>query len=263
MPVVETPLQPQIKYVSADLAEFAKEEFRRQGYIVIDLPATPTPATPTPVVEEAKSLLDYALDAQRRGWFVLPCYPRTKVPAGRVVPHGVDMASNDEAQIRAWWDVDPNFNPAIALGPSNLVVFDYDTIAPPADLAPTYTVRTGRALVNGVGGLQLYYTGSCHTHDIKAGKDEKGEDIVVGEIRSRGAYVMAAGCIHPKTGNPYVVISDVPLAPSSINTVAAPIVVGPLLTTPQQDERIQVIESSFDASGIDYESPIEHKGGIK
>ena len=199
--VVATP-EAQIKYVPADMAEFAREEFRKQGYIVVDLPATPIPAA-----EETKSLLDYALDAQRRGWFVLPCYPRTKVPAGRVVPHGVDMASNDEAQIRAWWAVDPNFNPAIALGPSNLVVFDFDTIPPFADLAPTYTVRTGRALVNGVGGLQLYYTGACDTHDIK---DDKGE--TVGEVRSRGAYVMAAGCIHPKTGNPYVVISDVPLA---------------------------------------------------
>jgi len=37
----------------------------------------------------AKSLLDHALDCRRRGWFVFPCYPGTKRPAGEIVPNGV------------------------------------------------------------------------------------------------------------------------------------------------------------------------------
>jgi len=205
-----------------------------------------------------KTLLDYALDAVRRGWFVLPCYPRKKAPAGRLVPHGVDDASNDESVIRNWWTQMPDANPAIACGPSNLVIWDHDEIAPLPHLEPTFTVKTGRAQKNGIEGIQMYYTGSCDTRDIK---DANGE--AVGEVRSRGAYVMAAGAIHPVTGSPYILINDVPLAASSINTVAKPIVVGELLGTDKQYEIMDYVAAAFDAVEIDYLSPMSHKGGFK
>ena len=82
--------------------------------------------TEEPEQAPTKTLLDYALDCVRRGWFVFPCYPRKKAPAGEVVPGGFKDASNDEATIRSWWARNPNYNPAIDLGRSNLVVYDFD-----------------------------------------------------------------------------------------------------------------------------------------
>ena len=223
-------------------------------------PAIPpiVPAAVMPARVPPKSLLDYALDALHRGWFVLPCYPRKKTPAGEVVPHGVLDASNDEAVIRAWWAKNPNYNPAVALGPSNLVVFDFDTIAPWAHLEPTFTVQTGRAPVNGTHGIQMYYSGSCETHDIPGPDGE-----AVGEVRGRGAYVMLFGAIHPKTGNPYLIINDAPLAKSPENSVAKPIVKGEPVGSDEQNEIAYYVESAFDAAGIDYLPPTGHQGGFK
>jgi hypothetical protein len=147
------------------------------------------------------TLLDAALYCVRRGWYVFPCWPRSKTPA---TLHGFKDATNDEDQISRWWAANPNYNPAIALGPSNLVVFDFDTIEPFAYLKPTFTVKTGRAPEKGPG-LQMYYAGSYKTH----GHEDGG-----GEVRSRGAYVMAPGAIHPETGNQYRIIADLPLAES-------------------------------------------------
>ena len=72
------------------------------------------------------TLLDVALECVCRGWFVFPCVPRTKRPLGGLVPNGVLDASNDEGQVRAWWNAKPDANVAIACGPSGLSVVDCD-----------------------------------------------------------------------------------------------------------------------------------------
>ena len=102
------------------------------------------------------SMLIVSLDCIRRGWFVFPCVPKTKRPLGGLVPNGVLDASNDEAQIRAWWAAKPDANVAIACGPSGLSVVDCDhgnrTEADArewiqrAGLPKTYTVHTGRRI---------------------------------------------------------------------------------------------------------------------
>jgi hypothetical protein len=201
-----------------------------------------------------KTLLECALDCVRRGWFVFPCYPRSKAPAGEVVPRGFYDSSNDEAQVRAWWARNPNYNIAIDLGRSNLVVYDFDSIPSFDYLTPTFTVRTGRVVPDGVGGLQMYYTGSCKTHGHKGGG---------GEVRSRGAYVMAAGSIHPKSGNPYVTTADLPLAPSPEQNEAAPVVIGEAIGTDEQNTISEYVEAAFEESGIDYRRRDEHQGGFK
>src|ERR1017187_8894175 len=111
-----------------------------------------------------KKIFDYALDCLRRGWFVFPCYPKSKAPAGKVVPRGVKDASNDESRICEWWYIDPNVNPAIALGPSNLVVYDFDEIKPFENLSTTFTVKTGRIPADGIEGIQMCFAGSTNTH---------------------------------------------------------------------------------------------------
>jgi hypothetical protein len=198
-------------------------------------------------------LVDIALMCLKRGWFVFPCYPRSKAPAGEVVPHGWKEASNDEAQIRAWWARNPNYNPAIALEQSGLVVYDFDEIAPFPNLPPTFTVKTGRVPVNGVDGIQMYYTGSCKTHTHPGGS---------GEVRSRGAYVMAPGSVHP-SGNLYKVVLNGPLAPSPEQNEAEPVVLGEAVGTDEQNTIAAYVEAAFDVAGIDYKArTAKEEGGF-
>jgi Bifunctional DNA primase/polymerase, N-terminal len=212
-------------------------------------------ATATPAAAE-KSLLDYALDCIRRGWYVFPCYPGKKVPAGYLVPNGFKDASNDEAVIRGWWNSNPNLNPAIACGESNLVVYDFDSGKPPADLPLTFTVRTGREPVNGNYGLHMYYAGSCESHKIV---DDAGN--VIGDVKSRGGYVLADGAVHP-SGNLYTLIDDAPLATSPENSDAKPVVKGEAVGSDEQNEIAGYVEAAFEASGIDYEVRTNHKAGF-
>jgi hypothetical protein len=205
----------------------------------------PFESTPT-------TLEDWALFWVGRGYYIFPCYPKSKAPAGVVVPNGVLNASKDPAVISGWWKTNPNFNPAIALGPSNLVVRDFDTIKPTSEWpSETFTVKTGRLPVNGIEGIQRYYSGSCKTHGVEGG-----------EIRSRGAYVMAAGAVHP-SGNLYQVVLDLPLLPSPEKNEEIIIPAGPALGTDEQMTIGEYVEGAFDISNINYESRVEHDGGFK
>ena len=70
------------------------------------------------------SKLDAALAYASWGWRVLPVQENSKIPASA---HGVKDATTDEAQIRAWWAQNPNFNIGIAAGAhSGILVFDID-----------------------------------------------------------------------------------------------------------------------------------------
>ena len=227
--------------------------------------AESAPAEPAPESAPVqKSHLDWALDAQRRGWFVFPCHPKTKSPA---TEHGFKDASNSPDVIREWWAKNPNYNPAISLGPSNLVVYDFDAAKPFADMPPTFTVKTGRAEKDGISGIQMYYAGSCKTRnmyiDANGNPSADDNDKKIGEIRSRGAYVMYAGSVHPISGNLYQIISDVALTESPEQNVPAPIVAGPARGTDEQEEAAELVEAAFDESGIEYQMRKEHNGGFK
>jgi hypothetical protein len=149
------------------------------------------------------SQLENALGALRRGFLVFPCYSKTKVPAGRVAPHGVKEASDSEAQIRKWWSIDPNFNPGITGG----VIVDADaglnsledaiSFAEANQFPPTLLVRTGR---RPEFGAQFHFTGEA----VNGLYTARG---VSGEIRSKGEYGMAPGSVHP-TGTLYEIAVD-------------------------------------------------------
>lgn len=64
-----------------------------------------------------------ALEYVGRGWFVHPLIPGKKEPATK---NGYLDASNDPAQIDAWWSSNPAYNIGIAVAPSGLVVLDVD-----------------------------------------------------------------------------------------------------------------------------------------
>src|SRR5579871_17758 len=155
------------------------------------------------------TMLGIALECIARGWHVFPCWPRSKKP---MTKNGWHDATNDEAAIRAWWTRTPDANVAIACKPSQLCVVDIDygldgefsleVLLKGLELGQTYAVRTGRRPDFGV---QLYYAGQMP--DV--GAWEIGE--CSGQIKSQGGYVMAAGCIHPDSGETYALLWDRPV----------------------------------------------------
>jgi len=159
-------------------------------------------------MSESKSLLDWALFALSRGWAVFPCKPRSKEPNPALAPHGVQNFSKDEAVVRAWFEKEPNTNPAIALGPSSLTVMDVDEGLADKEAAlawfkqvfgnlETFVVQTGRRTSF---GLQLYFSGINNNRPYTFGS-------VKGEIRSAGYYVLAPGARHDKSGEPYLILN--------------------------------------------------------
>jgi hypothetical protein len=68
-------------------------------------------------------LLDSALSAAERGWFVHPLQPRQKLPTRS--PNWERRATRDHATLRRWFLAAP-FNIGIATGPSSLLVIDLD-----------------------------------------------------------------------------------------------------------------------------------------
>jgi hypothetical protein len=159
------------------------------------------------------TMLEIALDCIKRGWYVFPCWPKTKKP---MTTSGFKSASVYRPDIEAWWKRTPDANVAIATGPSGLCVVDVDEgLNGPLDVvaflaavcspSSTYTVRTGRRPAFGV---QMYFS-------VAAPRTTTGYKLgpYKGEVRSAGAYVMAAGCVHPDSGEKYVAYYDVGVEP--------------------------------------------------
>lgn len=157
--------------------------------------------------------LDIALQHAARGWRVFPCWPKTKKP---LIDGGEKWAnaSDDEAQVRAWWTKWPEANVAIAGNGSGIAVLDVDhgltdvaawrAWCERNGIPETYTVRTGR---RPEFGAQMYFAGRM---------DDVGVfhlDGCSGQVKSAGGYVMAAGCVHPDSGERYELLCDAPLAP--------------------------------------------------
>ncbi|MFN2975222.1 bifunctional DNA primase/polymerase [Terriglobus aquaticus] len=147
----------------------------------------------------------------KRGWFVHPLRPASKIPATN---HGKDDATLDPEKVSEWWRRNPNFNVGVSTGPSGLCVLDADHGLASMEefeawrvrnrIPETYAVRSGRRPDFGV---QMYFRGS-----VKDGKFEL--DGVSGDIKSAGGLVLAAGSVHPDTREVYQAIyGDVPVAP--------------------------------------------------
>lgn len=161
-------------------------------------------------------MLDVALSCIKRGWYVFPCAPKTKIPliSKKDGGHGYKDATLNEAQVHAWWAMCPKANVPITTGASGLCVVDIDTgVTDEAELQAwmgahemplTYAVRTGRRPGFGV---QLYYSGE--------GLQSKGweKDGCKGDIRCATGLVMAAGSVHPHSGELYKVLWDLTVAP--------------------------------------------------
>ena len=141
-----------------------------------------------------------AVDYARRGYWVFPVEPRGKKPLGRLVPHGLNQASNDPEVVAAWWRAAPNANIGISCGPSKLVVIDVDPrhggdesirdlMAKYPELDDTLTGETGG------GGWHLCFLAPAVPIANSTGTLAPGLDV-----RGVGGYIVAPPSIHPDGG---------------------------------------------------------------
>jgi hypothetical protein len=171
--------------------------------------------------------LESAIAYARRGWHVVPLH---NIRDGRCscasagqcsdkpgkhprTPHGYHDATDDEAQIHAWWSHWPDANIGIAIAPSGLVVLDVDVgegkrgreslATLDGELVETLTARTGS------GGLHAIYSRPDGVEPFrKIGTDKTdhpGLDILA------DGYIVAAPSNHISGGS-YSWIVDAPVA---------------------------------------------------
>jgi Bifunctional DNA primase/polymerase, N-terminal/AAA domain len=147
----------------------------------------------------------FALEALDRGLYVFPLAAKSKVPMKGTA--GFKDASAHPTQIEDWWEKMPAANIGIACGASGVIVLDFDDGQPPADLPKTYAVRTKR-------GFQLYFWGN---HPSTFLYDESGKKV--GDLKSQGGYILAAGSIHPD-GPVYTVADNSPIVDAPMDIIA-------------------------------------------
>lgn len=216
------------------------------------------------------TMLDIALNCAARGWYVFPCKPRTKVPQLYGAFHN---ATTDPVQITAWWAQFPDANVAIAPGKSGLIVFDCDhgnateedfrRWVKELGLPETFTVRTGRRVNPETGepefGTQMYYS----AEGVLRNTSPWVEGTHGGEVRCDTGHVMAPGSIHDKSGLPYEVLIDAPIAPCPdyvrmLRAYKLPVKSGPMEKIPEGGGRHAQLTSvagglrarGFDADAI-------------
>jgi Bifunctional DNA primase/polymerase, N-terminal len=125
-----------------------------------------------------------------------PIKPGQKYPP--LTENGHKDASFDLSQIRAWWVKTPTANVGVACGESNFCVLDFDHI----EDVPEWVKKLRTYKVGTVRGIHVYLRGARATAYMY-----NAEGKHIGEIKSLGGYVMAAGSIHPD-GPTYTVIDD-------------------------------------------------------
>lgn len=143
-------------------------------------------------------MIDAALACIARGWATMPLAPRSKAPAGWLVPHGWKDATTDPAQARKWWGRTPTLGMGVPCEPSGLLVIDWDPRNGPDDLHDLEQ-RLGPLpltveVLTGGGGRHLYFQLPAF--------ETRGELAPGVELKRRG-YVVAPPTIHPDTGRAY------------------------------------------------------------
>jgi hypothetical protein len=144
-------------------------------------------ATLTPT---ARAALAYVA----RGWSVFPLRPGGKEP---LTKHGLQDATQDAAQVEAWWRRWPDANIGNGCGPSGLLVVDADHgegQAGWADLCalmgghpPTLAVRTRR-------GFHLYFRADKGAPWARSSSGRLAPHV---DTRGAGGYVVAPPSVHP------------------------------------------------------------------
>jgi hypothetical protein len=186
--------------------------------------------------DDPGALLQAALAYARNGWHVFPIEPpimdpgvpvKTREQSGKA-PHGMlakpdaatgrkggkDLATLDEATIRAWWAAAPDANVGIATAPSGLVVLDVDIAKGKqgaASLALIDAQLTATTMaITGSGGMHALYArpagAAPYTSIGRPDQPYPGLDVI------GNGYIVAAPSRH-YTGGTYRWHATVPVAP--------------------------------------------------
>jgi hypothetical protein len=144
------------------------------------------------VTLEAGSVLQSAQRLAELGFYVFPCRRGSKEPA---VPWSTE-ATRTREQIAIWWQHEPEWNLAVACGPSKLVVIDLDgqdgvdswnRIADEyPDFPETGMVRTGS------GGIHLWFNRGDNDR-IRNSVRRVASGI---DVRGQGGYVIVPPSLH-------------------------------------------------------------------
>ncbi len=162
----------------------------------------------------------------------------------------------------------------------------------PKELRSTFQVRSGRELKPGqIGGIHYYTRGACTSRSLFAdpvlpivrrqGVDKSGNLLVddagnpvmqnfdahdrlvndrnrvtVGELRSRGQYVIGPGG-HHKSGRAYTIINDAPLVENPNRNDEKKRVVVPI-GTDEQTRCADEIQAGLDAAKINFRGPFAY-----
>ena len=158
-----------------------------------------------------------AIPLARRGWKVIPLEPKLKSINTKFVRRSVEESSTDPDQIHDWGELEPDGNVGVfALqAEGGLCILDKDD---GRDIREAYERDTGNKfprtffVTSSPGRGHWYFLQTAKT---LARRDNITEDHTNHwfSFRVKNEYVCSIGSIHPKTGNPYTITEDVPLAP--------------------------------------------------
>jgi len=198
--------------------------------------------------------IEFAKFYSQKGWRVLPCQERGKLPTLKDWPNAATTEIN---MINGWLEVNPNANLGIATGSkSGIFVLDIDAGHEGFESLDKLEAQYGKlpatpTALTGGGGKHIYfqYPDAVIRNVQNSGKLGKGLDI-----RAEGGFVVAAPSIHPN-GNHYS--WDRNLAPSTTPLAPAPewmlkLLIQPVentVTIPQYD----IIEKKETYNGTNFQ----------
>jgi hypothetical protein len=144
-------------------------------------------------------LIPSARAAIEKGFHVFALTPKGKHP----LPGSQgfkDSKSPADPLVLSPWSEDPNRNIGIDLGASDLCVLDFDK--PESIPAWLNDLRTYK--VKSAKGVHVYFRGARKTTKLYV------DGNLVGDVKSQGGYVLAAGSVHPDSPV-YTVIDNSPI----------------------------------------------------
>jgi hypothetical protein len=173
---------------------------------------------PSSLSKLGKSAIAYT---ERFNAAVFPLAPKSKLPliAAKFGGKGVLDATKDVAQIRKWWDINPEANIGLATGlASGFFVLDIDIKSDGEDTLAELERQNDRlpkTVVQHTGGGGRHFL-FRHVPGLRNSAGKLGQGI---DIRGDGGYIVAPPSIH-ETGRTYA--WDVDCHPSETTIAEAP-----------------------------------------
>ena len=165
-----------------------------------------------------KTFADRAAAVTKYGFPVIPLKPRTKIA---FLDGWENLATTDETQIGKWNKKNPNFNCAAVGTDEHGWIWDVDDSC----VFERLNKDTGHStdeldtlIVKSSGEKRHFYFKHDDCSRFMGNRDCDIDGKEAFSIRAHNKYVVAAGSIHPETGEPYEIVheplfGEIPLAP--------------------------------------------------